>query len=121
VPKDDPRVLAALNWIKNNYTLEKNTGMGYRENEKKEMEQHGLYYFYTAFARAMDSWGQKEIEEANGTKHNWAKELSQKLIDKQGEDGSWVNPADRWQESMKTVVTGYSVDALNICMKWLDK
>ncbi len=122
VPKDDPRVLAALNWIKNNYTLEKNTGMGYRENEKKEMEQQGLYYFYTAFARAMDAWGQKEIEEANGTKHDWAKELSQKLIEKQDKDGSWVNPAeDRWQEGQRAIVTGYSVDALNICVKWLNK
>jgi hypothetical protein len=121
VAKDDQRVLAALNWIKNNYTLEKNTGMGYRENEKKEMEQQGLYYFYNAFARAMDAWGQKEIEEANGTKHNWAQELSRKLIEKQHDDGSWVNPADRFQESMKTIVTGYSVDALNTCAKWLGK
>jgi squalene-hopene/tetraprenyl-beta-curcumene cyclase len=119
--KNDPRVAAALNWIKSNYTLDKNTGMGYRENEKKEMEQQGLYYFYNAFAKAMDALGQKEFVDANGAAHNWAAELSEKLIGKQAQDGSWVNPQDRWQESLRTVVTGYSIDALDVCVKWLSK
>lgn len=118
--KDDPRVLGALNWMKNNYTLEKNSGMGYRPDEK-DMEQQGLYYFYNALARAMDAWGQKEIVDASGAKHDWAKELTDKLLEKQAGDGSWVNPADRWHEGLKTIVTGYCIDALTTCIPWLEK
>ncbi len=122
LPKDDQRVLAALSWMKNNYTLDKNTGMGYRENEKKEMEQQGLYYFYNAFARAMDAWGEKEFEDVSGAKHNWAAELCRKLLGKQVDDGSWINLAEeRWHEGMKTIATGYSVDALCTCIPWLEK
>lgn len=120
LPKDDPRVLAALSWIKENYTLDRNTGMGYRADEKS-MDQQGIYYFYNAFARAMDAWGEKEIEDASGAKHIWAVELTGKLMEKQLDDGSWMNPEDRWHEGLKSVVTGYCLDALGTCIRWLER
>ena len=118
--KNDPRVGAALSWIKSNYTLDKNFGMGYRKGEEGVANQ-GLYYFYNAFAHAMDAWGEKEITDAGGTVHNWAAELARKLIEKQLGDGSWVNPEDRWHEGLKTIVTGYCVDALDTCVLWLNR
>jgi len=121
LPKDDPRVTAALSWIKNNYNLDKNTGMGYRAEEKGKMEKQGIYYYYNAFARAMDAWGEKEIEDGSGAKHDWASELCAKIMEKQAEDGSWVNLQDRWHEGLKSIVTGYCIDALNTCVPWLEK
>src|SRR5262249_49737250 len=47
VSKDDPRVKAAVNWIRRHYTLEENPGMG----------QAGLYYYYQTFGKAMHAWG----------------------------------------------------------------
>ena len=41
VGKDDPRVVAALGWIKRHYTLAENPGQG----------QSGLFYFYQTFAK----------------------------------------------------------------------
>jgi len=41
--QDDPRVKAALEFIRKNYTLEENPGQG----------QRGLYYYYQTFAKAM--------------------------------------------------------------------
>ena len=46
VSKDDPRVKAAVDWIRRHYTLEENPGMG----------KAGLYYYYHTFAKAMDAW-----------------------------------------------------------------
>ena len=51
---DDERVQAALGWIKDNYTLQENPGIG----------NDGLYYYYLTFARALDALGVSEIEAA---------------------------------------------------------
>ena len=40
--QDDPRVKAALEYIKKHYTLDENPGQG----------QRGLYYYYQTFAKA---------------------------------------------------------------------
>ena len=42
---DDPRVSAAYDWIRANYTLDENPGMG----------GNGLYYYYHTFAKALDA------------------------------------------------------------------
>jgi squalene-hopene/tetraprenyl-beta-curcumene cyclase len=119
--KNDRRVTAALTWMRNNYSLDKNIGMGYRKEEKGKMEQQGLYYFYNAFARALDAWGEKEFKDSSGASHFWAKELAEKLMEKQASDGSWINLEDRWHEGLKAVVTGYCIDALDTCIPWLEK
>lgn len=50
--KDDPRVTAAMGWIRDNYTLAENPGMG----------TDGYYYFLIAMARALNSSGLDSIE-----------------------------------------------------------
>jgi hypothetical protein len=49
--RDDPRVQAAYNWLRENYTLEENPGIG----------TDGYYYFLITMSRAMDAWGEPEI------------------------------------------------------------
>ncbi|MDR3635758.1 MAG: terpene cyclase/mutase family protein [Isosphaeraceae bacterium] len=100
---DDPRVKAALDYIKKNYTLDENPGMG----------QMGLYYYYQAFAKAMAAWGQPTLTDAKGHAHDWRAELRAALAKHQNADGSWVNPADRFMEGDPNLVTSYGLLALS--------
>ena len=54
--QDDPRVKAALEYIKQHYTLEENPGQG----------QRGLYYYYQTFAKAMALLGKPTLVDAQG-------------------------------------------------------
>ena len=81
VGPDDPRVKAAVKWIRKHYDLKSNPGMG----------DAGLYYYYHTFAKALDALGQDEFEDAKGVKHDWRAELRAELARRQQPDGSWVN------------------------------
>jgi squalene-hopene/tetraprenyl-beta-curcumene cyclase len=101
--KDDPRVKAALDYIRKNYTLDENPGMG----------QGGLYYYYQAFAKTMDALGEPTFTDAQGRAHNWRAELAAALVKRQAADGSWVNPADRFMEGDPNLVTAFALIALS--------
>jgi squalene-hopene/tetraprenyl-beta-curcumene cyclase len=97
--KDDPRVMAVLDWLRLNFTLEENPGMG----------ADGLYYYYQMMAKALASHGTETLTMADGKQVAWASELALKLINLQSEDGSWVNSSGRWWEKDPTLVTAYAV------------
>ena len=106
VSRDDPRVRAAIKWIRKHYTLQHNPNMpGAKSNE-------GLYYYYHVFARAMRAWGEETITDALGTPHAWRSELCEAVISRQREDGSWLNTEDRWYEGNPHLVTAYAVLAI---------
>ena len=105
VHKDDQRVKAATNWIRQFYTLDENPGMG----------QQGLFYYYQTFAKSLSALEIDMFEEADGTKHDWRKELAEHLFKIQQPNGSWVNPTDRWYEGDPNLVTAYSLLALSQC------
>lgn len=105
VGPDDPRVKAAFEWIRKHYDLASNPGM----------EQQGLYYYYHTFAKALDAMGIDQLEDAQGVKHDWRRELAEALAQRQQPDGSWVNPTDRWMESDPNLVTSYALLALSYC------
>jgi squalene-hopene/tetraprenyl-beta-curcumene cyclase len=83
--RGDPRVQAAVRWIRAHYTLDENPGMG----------QAGLYYYYHTFAKAMTALGEDPFEDAKKVKHEWRKELFEALKKRQRADGSFVNKGDR--------------------------
>jgi len=100
---EDPRVIAALNFIEENYGLDTNPGMG----------PQGLYYYYHTFAKALDAAGLEVIETDSGKTHDWRTELVRALEDRQEDDGSWVNQeSGRWMEKDRQLVTAYSLLAL---------
>lgn len=103
---DDPRVMAALNWIGNHYTLDRNPGL------PDDARLQGLYYYYMTFARALNAYGQATIQTADGQHHDWANDLIDALVSRQQDDGSWANDADRWMEGDPNLVTCYSLIAL---------
>jgi squalene-hopene/tetraprenyl-beta-curcumene cyclase len=106
VGKDDPRMKAAIEWIKKNYTLDANPGMP-AENAGK-----GLFYYYHTFAKTMDALGIDEFEDAKGVKHDWRAELTAALAKRQKEDGSWKNDNPGWLEGDPTLDVGYALMAL---------
>ncbi len=100
---DDPRVEAALGFIRRNYALDTNPGMG----------PSGLYYYYHTFAKSLDVAGIEVIDTEGGTVHDWREDLVNTLEAAQQEDGSWVNrESDRWMEGDRQLVTAYCLLAL---------
>lgn len=102
---DDPRVKAAFTWIRKNYTVEENPGMG----------QQGLFYYFHTFAKALDAMNLPLLEDVKGVKHDWRKELANHVISLQRENGSWVNPEQRWYEGDPNLTTAYALLTLVYC------
>src|SRR5205823_3317154 len=103
VNRDDPRVKAAVDWIRRHYTLDENPGMG----------QAGLYYYYHTFAKAMAALGEDPFTDAAGKQHAWRRELFEALKKRQRPDGSWSNETDRqFGERNPDLATAFAVLAL---------
>lgn len=107
--RDDPRVVAAYEWLRRNYTMEENPGLG----------TDGMYYYFVTLARALDAWGEPTIEVVAGTSgdarvesRDWANDLIDRLATLQNEDGSFKSVDDRWMESDPVLITAYALLAL---------
>ena len=107
--KDDARVLAALDWLKQNYTLDENPGM----------KNAGLFYYYHLMTKGLAAAGVDTLELPDGRKVDWKKDLALKMISAQAADGSWVNDNARWMEKDNVLVTSYCVMSLEIIYRRL--
>ena len=104
--QDDPRVLAVLDWLRRNFTVEENPGMG----------QQGLYYYLHTMTKALVAYGVDELELQDGRKINWRQVVALRLINLQQRDGSWSNENGRWWEKDPALVTSYAL--LSLEMIW---
>ena len=98
----DPRLKAVRKWLKENYSITENPGMG----------PQGLYYYYHTMAKALSLSGIEHILDKNGKKRDWRKELALELLNKQSPEGSWLNENGRWWERDPVLVTSYAILAL---------
>jgi squalene-hopene/tetraprenyl-beta-curcumene cyclase len=105
--EEDPRVSAALDWIKANWTFAENPGAG----------KQGVYYYRHALGRTMQVSGMEQIVTTDGIAHPWRSELIAALIADQNEEGYWINPEPRWLEGEKTLATCYAILALEEALK----
>ncbi len=105
VSSEDPRVKAAIEWIRKHYDMKSNPGMG----------DAGLYYYYHLLAKALDSVGEDVFVDQHGGLHHWRAELVEELAKRQQPDGSWTNENARWLEGDPNLVTGYALLALSYC------
>lgn len=101
---DDPRVTAVMDWLRANYTLEENPGMG----------QEGLFYYYHTMAKALTQAGVNSFQTPDGQTIKWRQQLVLKLLNLQNADGSWANANGRWLEKDPVLVTSYAIIALNL-------
>lgn len=100
---DDERVIAVMNWLGRNFSIEENPGL----------ESQGLYYYYHTMAKALSAANIDELQLADGSEVKWRQDLAVKLFDLQQEDGSWINEgSSRWWEGDRVLVTAYAVLAL---------
>ncbi|HHE36990.1 MAG TPA: hypothetical protein ENL20_00240 [Candidatus Cloacimonetes bacterium] len=102
VNKNDPRVQAAYNWIKQHFIVETTPKMG----------NQGLFYYYQTMAKALRAYGEDVIIDENGKSHSWRVELANQIIKVQNEEGWWQNENGRWRENNKVLVTTYCVLSL---------
>lgn len=108
VSKEDPRVKAAVGWIRQHYTLKENPGLG----------DAGLFYYYHTFAKAMEALGEDPFTDAAGKKHAWRSELFDALKSRQQADGSWRNMGDRtFAEDNQDLATAFALLSLSYTKK----
>jgi len=104
VKQSDSRVQAVLDWLRANYSLSENPGMG----------AQGYYYYLHLMTKALNAARLDTLEVKGGNKIDWRREVATRLIDLQKNDGSWQNETGRWWEKDANLVTAYSVLALEI-------
>jgi squalene-hopene/tetraprenyl-beta-curcumene cyclase len=107
VKKDDDRVKAVVKWIRANYTVDENPGMG----------QKTVYYYYMVFAKALQSLGDATIVDSRGRSHNWREELGRKLLSLQHPEGYWVNEVKDEMQDNKVLVTAFTMSAIQSILK----
>ncbi len=105
--RNDPRVKSAYDWIRRNYTVAENPGMG----------DEGMYYYFLSLARALDAWGSATIETVGGEgssseTRDWANDLVDRLQGLQNPDGSFRTIDDRWMENNPVLITAYALITL---------
>jgi squalene-hopene/tetraprenyl-beta-curcumene cyclase len=107
--RGDPRVTAVLDWLRANYTLDENPGMG----------AQGLYYYLHTMTKALTIHGVDTFETKDGKRIAWRKEVALKLLNLQARDGSWANDNARWWEKDPVLSTAYSLIALEMIHRGL--
>ncbi len=104
VDKNDPRVVAVLNWLRTNYTLAENPGL----------DQQGYYYYLHLMTKALAAAGVDKLKLADGREVDWRAEVASQLLKLQKPDGSWVNSEPRFWESDPVLITTYAMLSLEI-------
>ena len=107
--RDDPRVTAVMDWLRANYTLDENPGMG----------PQGLFYYLHTMTKALTIAGVDTLETKDGRKLNWRQDTALKLLNLQARDGSWANEHARWWEKDPVLATAYSLIALEMIYRGL--
>lgn len=105
--RDDLRVKAAYDWIRRNYTVAENPGLG----------TDGMYYYFLTMTRALDAFGTPTITplgagDAPAQSRDWENDLVARLAELQNEDGSFKSVDDRWMENNPVLITAYALLAL---------
>ena len=113
LPREDPRVEAAWQWLRMNYTLDINPG--FEASSDPTSAYQGLFYYYYTMARALALYGEATVEDAAGTQHDWRAELTSRLTAMQRQDGSWINEnSPRWWEGNPVLATAYAMLTLGV-------
>jgi squalene-hopene/tetraprenyl-beta-curcumene cyclase len=109
IDHNDIRVKRALEWIKNNYTLEENPGFG----------TTSIYYYYMTFSKCLSALGGYTVVDKDGKTNPWREDIVKQMISLQKEDGYWENSDGRYWENMKELATSYSIVAIKFAFRGL--
>ena len=98
VGPEDFRVKAATKFLKKNYSVTNNPGMG----------PAGLFYYLQTMSKALAMVAEETFESDTGSR-SWRSDILGQLQKTQKVDGSWTNPEPRWMEGDPNLVTGYAL------------
>jgi len=113
--KDDPRVRAAVDWIRKNWTLDSNPGFDIKRD--KNLGKQGYFYYFATFAKTLHALGEEVIKDSEQVEHRWREELAARVVSLQKENGRWKNEwHDRWFESHEELATSYAMIALSFAL-----
>ena len=116
VSRDDPRVRATINWIKNHFNLNQSSRDPAKSADGRDQE--GLFYMYNVMSKGLDAYGVDVFTPDNGPAYNWRAALTERLLADQkiNPDGTgyWINPVSRYWEGDPILVTSYALLALEM-------
>lgn len=114
--KDDPRVVAAVDWCKQNYTLDVNPG--FDTSSDPSAPYQGLFYYLLTMAQALDALGVETLTTSSGSPHTWRQEVCGRMVSMQSKlDGSWINHnSPRWYEGNPLLGTAYALLTLDAAL-----
>jgi len=104
VKKSDPRVQAVMDWLRANYSIAENPGLG----------QQGYFYYLHLMTKALTAAQMEVLQTKDGKQLDWRQGVAMRLIDLQKGDGSWQNGTGRWWEKDPNLVTAYAVITLEM-------
>lgn len=100
--RGDPRVVPVVEWMKQNYTLDENPGLG----------EQGIYHFFFAASRSLRTQRVDSLELLDGRLINWRVEIARKLLGRQARSGFWRNASIQFGESDPVIATALAVSCL---------
>jgi len=114
LPKEDPRMKAAWEWVSKNWTLDVNPG--FQAGPDPTAAYQGLFYYFHTMAKALDLYGSEEVVDAQGKPHAWRQELAGRMLGLvRKTDGAWTNAnSSRWQEANPVLGTAYALLTLEL-------
>ncbi len=118
VKADDPRVLAAVKWIGEHWSVAENPGASSKLGDAAKYQ--GLFYYYMLLAQALDAVGLERVaakgKDGKAGDVDWRAELRKQLESMQRPDGSWLNERNsRFYEGLDILCTTYALLALEHC------
>ncbi len=109
---DDPRVVAARQWLERHFTTTSNPGVF---EPMREQDREAAYYYYCwsvshAFRQLTIATFQQD-----GRSVNWAEDLARELLRRQRKDGSWANHHSFVKEDDPLIATMLAAAVLANC------
>jgi hypothetical protein len=116
VDKSDPRLKAAFEWVRANYTLDVNPG--FDASIDPSAPYQGLFYYLHTMAQALDLLDVESLTDGAGIEHAWRAELCGRVVSMQSKlDGSWINRnSPRWYEGNPLLGTAYALLTLDAAL-----
>jgi len=109
LPREHPRVAAALGWLERNFSASKNPG---DFEAGREVLREGMYYYWAwSAAHAFTRAGVRTTR--------WAELLAGELLRRQDRDGAWRNPYTAGTEDDPLIATPWAAAALAIARQAL--
>lgn len=111
LPKNDPRVVAARDWLFKHFDPDQNPGTF---NDDREVLRDAYYFYYAAsVADTFTLLGEGP--------DNWEQDLALAIMKKQRPDGSFTNPFTDGKEDDPLVATPFALRAMLTCREALPR